>query len=92
MDRTLLALSAAALLTGLVFPVATIVANPFFGYLIMFVSWPAWAFGAYAAGIVGYRAEHQLAPSALYRWGWGLCFSNAGAALATLIMPFPSSS
>jgi hypothetical protein len=92
MHRVLIALSLCAFVVGLVFPVAARAINPFMAYGIVFVSWPAWAVGAAAGGIAGYRAANRP-PRRSGRASWGivLCVANVAAAVATLLLPFHAS-
>jgi glucose uptake protein GlcU len=80
LNNVLMGVSLGALVLGLVFPILAKTTNPFLAYGIVFISWPAWAIGAFTGGIVGFRQQS--------RWGWALCVANVLAAMATLLIPF----
>ncbi|HUE45753.1 MAG TPA: hypothetical protein VMO81_05810 [Aestuariivirgaceae bacterium] len=87
----LLVLSVATLVGGGAFPVAAKLVNPFLGYLIVFVSFPAWALGALAAGLVALRARREPAKRTVMLWGVALAVGNVLAAVVVLMVPFHAS-
>jgi hypothetical protein len=87
----LLVLSVATLVGGGAIPVAAKLVNPFLGYLIVFVGFPAWGLGALAAGIVAFRAKRQPAGRRVMLWGVALAAGNVLAAIVVLMVPFHAS-
>ena len=88
----LIGLSLSGLLVGAIFPVAAKLHNPFFGYFIVFISWPTWLMGT-VAGAAGFLKAGRMDPPrrTLARWGLVLCVGNMAAAVLVFLVPFHAS-
>ncbi len=85
----LVVLSACLLVLGLALPVAAKVYNPFLAYWILLVGPPAWAVGATAGGVAGYRAMRQEpSQSVVSALGWLLCATNILSAFSVGLVHF----